>query len=126
MLAFGTSYDFYNAVWGCTNLQSIGEIDLSGLTQDISLFSDNMEFLTDLGGFPGLSVGFNEGYGLDRCPNLSKTSIENVVNNLKDISSTGVIQTLYLSTSAQDKVDEQITSTATAKGWAIAFNIIEN
>ena len=113
--------DFYNAIWGCTNLQSIGEIDLSGLTQDIALFSDNMELLTDIGGFPGLSVGFTQGYGLDRCPNLSKTSIENVVNNLKDISSTGTIQTLYLSTSVQDKVDEQITSTATAKGWAIAF-----
>ena len=113
--------DFYNALWGCTNLQSIGEIDLSGLTQDISLFGDNMELLTDIGGFPGLSVGFAQGYGLDRCPNLSKTSIENVVNNLKDISSTGTIQTLYLSTSVQDKADEQITSTATAKGWAIAF-----
>lgn len=113
--------DFYNVLWGCTNLQSIGEIDLSGLTQDIALFGDNMELLTDIGGFPGLSVGFAQGYGLDRCPNLSKTSIENVVNNLKDISSTGAIQTLYLSTSAQDKVDEQITSTATAKGWAIAF-----
>lgn len=113
--------DLYNTFWGCTNLQSIGEIDLSGLTQDIALFGDNMELLTDIGGFPGLSVGFAQGYGLDRCPNLSKTSIENVVNNLKDISSTGAIQTLYLSTSAQDKVDEQITSTATAKGWAIAF-----
>ena len=118
--------DFYNALWGCTNIQSIGEIDLSGLTQDIALFSGNMELLTDIGGFPGLSVGFTQGYGLDRCPNLSKTSIENVVNNLKDISSTGTIQTLYFSTSVQDKVDEQITSTATAKGWTIAFNIIEN
>ena len=113
--------DFYNALWGCTNLQSIGEIDLSGLTQEIALFGDNMEFLTDIGGFPGLSVGFAQGYGLDRCPNLSKTSIENVVNNLKDISSTGTIKTLYFSTSVQDKVDEQITSTATAKGWTIAF-----
>lgn len=113
--------DFYNAFWGCTNLQSIGEIDLSGLTQDIALFGDNMELLTDIGGFPGLSVGFTQGYGLDRCPNLSKISIENVVNNLKDISSTGIIKTLYLSTSVQDKVDEQITSTATAKGWTIAF-----
>ena len=113
--------DFYNALWGCTNLQSIGEIDLSGLTQEIALFGDNMELLTDVGGFPGLSVGFAQGYGLDRCPNLSKTSIENVVNNLKDVSSTGTIQTLYLSTSVQDKVDEQITSTAVGKGWTIAF-----
>lgn len=113
--------DFYNALWGCTNIQSIGEIDLSGLTQGIALFSGNMELLTDVGGFPGLSVGFTQGYGLDMCPNLSKTSIENVVNNLKDISSTGTIQTLYLSISVQDKVDEQITSTATAKGWTIAF-----
>lgn len=112
---------FYNAFWGCPNLHSIGEIDLSGVTQELSLFDTDMVLLTDLGGFPGLSVGFNEGYGLDRCPNLSKTSIENVVNNLKDISSTGTIKTLYLSTSVQDKVDEQITSTATAKGWAIAF-----
>lgn len=117
---------FSGSFFGCTNLQSIGEIDLSGATQPPTLFNANMELLTDLGGFPGLSVGFNEGYGLNRCPNLSKTSIENVVNNLKDVSSTGTIQTLYLSTSVQDKVDEQITSTATAKGWAIAFNIIEN
>lgn len=113
--------DLYNTFWGCTNLRSIGEIDLSGLTQEIALFGDNMELLTDIGGFPGLSVGFAQGYGLDRCPNLSKTSIENAVNNLKDISSTGTIKTLYFSTSVQDKVDEQITSTATAKGWAIAF-----
>ena len=107
--------------WGCTNLQSIGEIDLSGLTQAATLFSGDMVNLTDIGGFPGLSIGFTQGFGLDRWPNLSKTSIENVVNNLKDISSTGTIKTLYLSTSVQDKVDEQITSTATAKGWTIAF-----
>ena len=116
----------WNIFNGCTNLQSIGEIDLSGLTQTATLFDANMEKLTDIGGFPGLSVGFEFAVGLDRCPNLSKTSIENVVNNLKDISSTGTIQTLYLSTSVQDKVDEQITSTATAKGWTLAFNIIEN
>lgn len=116
----------WNLCNGCPNLQSIGEIDLSGLTQTVSLFNTNMDKLTDIGGFPGLSVEFKFAGGLDRCPNLSKTSIENVVNNLKDISSTGTIQTLYLSTSVQDKVDEQITSAATAKGWAIAFNIIEN
>ena len=110
-----------NLFYGCTNLQSIGEIDLSGLTQVANLFNTNMELLTDLGGFPGLSIGFLEGSGLERCPNLSKTSIENVVNNIKDISSTGTIQTLYLSTNVQDKVDEQIASTATAKGWTIAF-----
>ena len=115
------SFLFTGVFFGCTNLHSIGEIDLSGLTQVATVFNANMELLTDIGGFPGFSVGFIEGYGLDRCPNLSKTSIENVVNNLKDISSTGTIQTLYLSTSVQDKVDEQITSTATAKGWAIAF-----
>ena len=112
---------FTGVFFGCTNLHSIGEIDLSGLTQTATLFDANMEFLTDIGGFPGLSIGFTEGYGLDRCPNLSKTSIENIVNNLKDISSTGVIQTLNLSTNVQDKVDEQITNTAVAKGWAIAF-----
>ena len=116
----------WNIFDGCPNLQSIGEIDLSGLTQAATLFDTNMEKLTDIGGFPGLSVGFEFAVGLDRCPNLSKTSIENVVNNRKDVSSTGTTQTLYLSTSVQDKVDEQITSTATAKGWAIAFNIIEN
>lgn len=109
--------------WGCTNLQSIGEIDLSGLTQAATLFSDNMEFLTDIGGFPGLSIGFTQGFGLDRCPNLSRTSIENVANNLKDINSTGVIQTLYISGQSvvQGNVDEQLQATITAKGWEVQY-----
>lgn len=109
-----------NMFSGCTNLESIGAIDLSGLTRSSYLFNTNMEKLTDIGGFPGLSVGFITG-GLEMCPNLSKISIENVVNNLKDISSTGATQTLNLSTNVQAKVDEQITSTAVAKGWTIAF-----
>ena len=109
--------------WGCTNLQSIGEIDLSGLTRAVSLFDANMEKLTDIGGFPGLSVGFNEGYGLDRCPNLSRTSLENVANNLKDISSTGVIQTLYLSgqSAVQGNIDEQLQAVINAKGWEVQY-----
>ena len=109
--------------WGCTNLQSIGEIDLSGLTQAAALFNDNMEFLTDIGGFPGLSIGFTQGFGLDKCPNLSRTSIENVVNNLKDINSTGVIQTLYISGQSvvQGNVDEQIQAAITAKGWSVQY-----
>ena len=109
--------------WGCTNLQSIGEIDLSGLTQAATLFSGDMVNLTDIGGFPGLSVGFTQGFGLDRCPNLSRTSIENVANNLKDINSTGVIQTLYISGQSvvQGNVDEQLQAAITAKGWEVQY-----
>lgn len=112
--------------FGCTNLVSIGAIDLSGLTQPASIFNTNMGMLTDIVGFIDLSVGFAPGGGLERCPSLSKTSIESIVNNLKDVSSTGEVQVLTLSIFAEDKVDDQIAATAAAKGWQIEFDHYEN
>lgn len=91
----------------------------------IELFaSTTMTYLTDLGGFKDLGMvkGFNKpSYFLKYCPNLTKESILNVLNNLYDRKTAGYsVVTLPFHANALALLTDEEKAIATNKGWTLA------
>jgi surface protein len=110
----------------CTNLKSISSINCSGISTKnyypIYNYSE-LSDLTDVGGFLGMKMSWDNTYGLVKCPNLTYESCINILNGLYDF--TGNNQT---PTSSQGKlkvhqnfltlVGDEI-NIGTNKGWTI-------
>lgn len=130
------SYMFF----GCDNLKSLPLLDTSNVADFKSFFGDEnastndmLSNLTDLGGFKNLGAAFGKPYyGYDlggtgflwRCPNLTHTSIMNVINNLYDCitgsGTSGIIYTLRVNSNTLALLSEEDIAIATNKGWNIA------
>lgn len=110
----------------CSKLKSISSINCSGIsTKNYYPIYNINEFsvLTDVGGFIGMKMSWDNTYGLVKCPNLTYESCINILNGLYDF--TGNNQT---PTSSQGKlkvhsnfltlVGDEI-SIGTGKGWVV-------
>jgi surface protein len=116
--------DMFNSA---TNIISIPLLDCSKVYygSNINLFaSSTMTYLTDLGGFKDLGKvsGFNKpSYFLKNCPNLTKESVLNVLNNLYDRKTAGYsVVTLPFHTNALALLSDEEKAIATNKGWTIS------
>jgi surface protein len=129
------SYMFY----GCDNLKSLPLLDTSNVADFKNFFGNEntatnemLSNLTDLGGFINLGAAFSKPYYGDdlvgmgflwRCPNLTHTSIMNVINNLYDcITGSGTIGTIYtlrVNSNTLALLSEEDIAIATNKGWNI-------
>ena len=107
----------------CKLLQSIPLLDFGKVT-DIGRFLgwSNIYSLTDLGGFAGLKIDWNDSNGLAICPNLTYQSVMNVLNNLYDFKANGddtTTKTLKLHSNSYNLLSADDIAMANNKGWNI-------
>lgn len=109
---------------GNKNLISLPKFDcgkLKNIDRYFCLAENGMSGLVDVGGWENLKIDWNDGRGLDRCPNLSRESCINILNGLYDFRGNGdttTTKTLKVHQNFLDTVGEDITI-ATDKGWII-------
>ena len=110
---------FYN----CNQLQSLPLLDFNLVNNINSMFGYNqMNDLTDLGGFAGLKIDWNDSTGLYRCPNLTYQSVMNVLNNLYDFRANGndtTTRTLRLNSKSYNLLTADDIAMANNMGWNI-------
>ena len=108
----------------CLSLISIGLLDF-GKVSDISFFfggNQELTYLTDLGGFLNLKIDWNDSLGLTKCPNLTKQSVLNVINNLYDFRANGdstTTRTIKFNSNSLALLSDDEKAIATAKGWVL-------
>lgn len=110
----------------CTKLKSISSINCSGIsTKNYYPIYSYSEFsvLTDVGGFIGMKMSWDNTYGLVKCPNLTYESCINILNGLYDFTGNGVTPTsnqgtLKVNAKFLTTVGDEI-SIGTSKGWKI-------
>lgn len=107
-------------------LRKLPEFDCSSLTNISNMFaysgySDKRPYLTDCGGWKNLKINWNDGYGLNHCPNLTYESCINILNGLWDFRGNGdasTTRTLKVHSNFLTTVGDEV-SIGTDKGWII-------
>ena len=122
-LDFSSLEDAESMFKGCTKLQSVPLLNFSKVTKINYFFnySDNKN-ITDLGGFKGLKIDWNDTYGLYRCPNLTYQSVLNVITNLYNFRENGdttTTKTLKLHSKSLSLLSSDDIAIATNKGWIL-------
>ena len=116
-----TTFMFYS----CSSLETIPLLDFSSVTYIDYFFGySDITGLTDVGGFKNLKNKWNDGYGLNRLPNLTYQSCINILNGLYDFTGNGETPTssqaqLKVHQNFLDLVGDEI-SIGTNKGWTIS------
>lgn len=123
-----TMYGMFNNFSGEYPLRKLPEFDCSSLT-DIgqyfaySGYQNKRPKLTDCGGWKNIKCNWNDGWGLNHCPNLTYESCINILNGLYDFTGNGMTPSssqgkLKVHQNFLDTVGEEITI-GTNKGWTI-------
>ena len=102
---------------GCTSIISIPKLDATSLINAQYMFGYDwisLDNFTDFGGLTNLKVDLN----LSPCPNLTKESLLNVINEAADVTSSP--KTLTLGTANLNKLTDEEKAIATNKGWTLA------
>lgn len=112
--------------YGCTNLTSLPTLNLSGLTfQPFNLFGENeLEYLTEVGGFQGLRMSITDDYSLVKLPNLTTESCNNILNGLFNFRAFGIQPNefqgkLKVHQNFLNKASQTNFAMAMQKGWTI-------
>lgn len=108
----------------CVSLISIGLLDFGKVSDIDYFFGANKEitYLTDLGGFKNLKIDWIDSFGLVKCPNLTKESVLNVINNLYDFRGNGdstTTRTIKFNSNSLALLSDDEKAIATAKGWIL-------
>ena len=130
VLSEGPNWDFGNAASVrdlfafCGSLTTIPRYNFSNvgdIGEFFGFYGDEMS-VVNLGGFEGLKVDWNDGNGLDRCPNLTYESIMNVINDLYDFRGNGdndTTRTLKINTNTMALLSDEDKQIAINKGWML-------
>lgn len=123
-----TMYGMFNNFSGEYPLRKLPEFDCSSLTDINQYFAysgyqNKRPKLTDCGGWKNLKCNWNDGYGLNHCPNLTYESCINILNGLYDFTGNGLTPSssqgnLKVHQNFIDLVGDEITI-GTDKGWKI-------
>lgn len=104
------------------SLESLPLIDMSSATNITGFFGyTTMQKLTQLGGFKNLKISWTNN-ALNVCPNLTKESVMNVINNLYDFRGNGdntTTKSLKLGVTNMAKLTDEDKAIATNKGWTL-------
>ena len=111
----------------CSNLQTLPKFNcqkVKYMSMYFYDFTNDMNSLTDVGGWENLKCDWDDGEGLATCPNLTYQSCINVLNGLYDFTGNGETPDrnqshLKVHQNFLDAVGEEI-SIGTAKGWVIS------
>lgn len=124
--AFDTSnvQDMGSFLAECINLTSLPLLNFSNVNNIGEFFGywNTVMSVVNLGGFEGLKIDWNDGYGLNNCPNLTYESIMNVINHLYDFRGNGdndTIKTLKIHTNTMALLSDKDKQIATNKGWML-------
>ena len=99
-------------------LISLPTLNAAKVTKITYYFSNySLENLTDVGGWIGLKINWNDNNGLVKCPNLTYQSCINILNGLADVTELGS-RTLKVHQNFIDAVGDEI-SIGTSKNWVI-------
>lgn len=101
----------------CSALQSLPELNSAKVDNISYYFRGAGDNLTDVGGWVGLKINWDDNYGLARCPNLTYQSCINILNGLANVTELGG-RTLKVHQNFIDTVGDEI-SIGTNKGWTI-------
>ena len=111
----------------CSSLTSIPELDCNKVSNISTFFGfSEIKTITDLGGFKDLGAssslsGTSDNYFLVKAPNLTHTSIMNVINNLYDRKTAGYsVLTLKLHADTLALLSDEEKAIATNKGWTLS------
>ena len=114
-------------LYGCSKLTTVPKLYCGKISSGsyIDIFYNNtMSNVTDLGGFEDLGKvsGFSKpSYFLKNCPNLTKESVMNVINNLYDRKTARYsVVTLPFNTKSLALLSDEEKAIATNKGWTLA------
>lgn len=121
-------YAMFNNFSGEYPLRKLPEFDCSSLTDINQYFAysgyqNKRPKLTDCGGWKNIKCNWNDGYGLNHCPNLTYESCINILNGLYDFTGNGLVPTssqgnLKVHQNFIDLVGDEI-NIAISKGWKI-------
>lgn len=111
----------------CYALESLPALDCGAISYSnnypLISYGDNFDKLTDVGGFLNMKMSWDNTYGLQKCPNLTRESCINILNGLYDF--TGNEETpaynqgvLKVHANFLTAVGDDI-SIGTNKGWTI-------
>jgi hypothetical protein len=124
-----TMYGMFNNFSGEYPLRKLPEFDCSSLTDINQYFAysgyqNKRPKLTDCGGWKNLKCNWNDGYGLNHCPNLTYESCINILNGLYDFTGNGLTPSssqgkLKVHQNFLDTVGEEI-SIGVVTGWVIS------
>lgn len=107
------------------HLISLPLLDFGKVTNISAFFGySEPKNLTDLGGFKGLKIDWNDGFGLNQRPNLTYQSIMNVINNLYDFRANAdneTTRTIKIHSNTYALLTEDDKLLATNKGWIITY-----
>ena len=124
--AFDTSnvQDMGSFLAECINLTSLPLLNFSNVNNLGEFFGywNTVMSVANLGGFEGLKIDWNDGYGLNNCPNLTYESIMNVINGLYDFRGNGdndTVKYLKIHQNTMSMLSEDDIQQATNKGWAL-------
>jgi hypothetical protein len=113
---------FLFCTWNNRPLEKIGVLNVPNVENlnDFFYYSFSpmtVPNLTEMGGFVGLKCNWNDGNGLDSCPNLTYQSCINILNGLADVTELGG-RTLKVHQNFLTTVGDEI-SIGTSKNWVI-------
>lgn len=113
---------------GCVKLQSLPSFNCSGFETNAmnalgGYFNEDMEYLTEVGGWINLKQKWDDSGGLACCPNLTYQSCINILNGLYDFTGNGETPhfsqgILKVHQNFLDTVGDEI-SIGVAKSWTI-------
>ena len=105
-----------------TGLVSLPVIDMSSATSLTSFFGSNtITNLTEIGGFKNLKINWTSS-ALNTCPNLTRESLLNVINNLYDFRGNGdstTTRSIKIGSSNMYRLTDEDKAIATNKGWVL-------
>lgn len=105
-----------------TGLVSLPVIDMSSATSLTSFFGSNtITNLTEIGGFKNLKINWTSS-ALNTCPNLTRESLLNVINNLYDFRGNGdntTTRSIKIGSSNMYRLTDEDKAIATNKGWTL-------
>lgn len=131
VLTEGPNWDFGNAASVrnlfafCGALITIPRYNFSNVSdigEFFGYYGDEVPTLVNLGGFEGLKIDWNDGNGLDRCPNITYESIMNIINDLYDFRGNGdndTTRTLKINTNTMALLSDEDKQIAINKGWTL-------
>lgn len=111
----------------CYALESLPALDCGAISYTnyypLQSYGNNFDKLTDVGGFLNMKFSWNDTYGLQKCPNLTRESCINILNGLYDFSGNGETPAynqgvLKVHANFLTAVGDDI-SIGTSKGWTI-------
>ena len=106
----------------CKKLTTVPQLNASNVT-DISDMFNGCNLLKNFGGLLNIGQAYTTTftYNFQNCKNLSKESIQNIINGLYDMTAKGFSPTLKFNSAVYSKLTDEQKTQITNKNWTVAL-----